>query len=65
MNTPKQLKCTECHRIKCTSGTRCCSSCRKPLCAECISANHARATRDKFYASYRNYCDACIWFDIG
>ena len=64
MNSPAQFKCTECRRFKCMPSTTC-SSCRHPLCAECTSANHARATRDKFYAPYRNYCDACIWFDIG
>ena len=62
--TTKEFVCTECYSKTIHQGITC-SSCKRPICSRCTQKNHARAAENSFYIKYKNYCDTCIWFDIG
>jgi hypothetical protein len=59
----KTFTCVECNKT--TNQGSLCSVCKKPICKHCTGKNHKRAEINKFYVYYKNYCDACIWFDLG
>ena len=35
------------------------------LCNKCIEKNKIRAEKNSFYKVYVDYCDNCIWMEIG
>jgi hypothetical protein len=64
MPEAEQVVCSECHTrigtVKCKG-----SPSQHLICGPCSQMTITRAKRESFYCQYVNWCDACIWFDIG
>ena len=64
-NKDNTQKCGECRKKIVPSTNNKCIRCRKPLCNTCYELSMSRHLNNSFYKQYINYCDACIWFDMG
>jgi len=58
--TAAMQACQDCGRAEGVVQCNCSPS--HKLCRACSRSTLVRA--DAFYGRYRNWCDACIWFDI-